>query len=69
MSRLCSNIIVGGIETEVSEHDVTGGINAKVEEAIVAVLGGTRVRIAKAGTLAALEACTIAELPSTWKGT
>jgi isopentenyl phosphate kinase len=62
----------GGFETSQLDHDSTGGMNAKVEEAIETVLVGTTVRIVKAGTEYALQACTcdeMADTPEDWIGT
>jgi isopentenyl phosphate kinase len=69
---LMNRKIIYSIETSALEHDSTGGINAKVAEAVEIVIGGTRVRVVKAGTEAAWQACTIDELHEVvpnWLGT
>ena len=62
-------LIINSIETSELEHDSTGGIKQKVSEAVEAVMGTTRVRVVKAGTEAALDACTLDTLPDDWQGT
>ena len=61
--------IVEGIETSELGHDTTGGVRAKVEEAVEAVRAGISVRVVKAGSEAALHACIDTELSREWIGT
>jgi len=63
---------VHSIETSALEHDSSGGITAKLAEAVETAMQGTRVRVVKAGTDAAWQACTIDELHEScpdWIGT
>ncbi|KAH7618266.1 hypothetical protein Ndes2526B_g07192 [Nannochloris sp. 'desiccata'] len=63
---------IDSIETSALEHDSSGGINAKVAEAVDMVMEGTRVRVVKAGTVDAWQACTVVELKESvpnWLGT
>ena len=60
---------VGALRTDTAAHDSTGGMSAKVEEAVRAAAGCSVVRIVEAGTPHALAACVEEVLPEGWVGT
>lgn len=57
------------IQTDVADHDTTGGVLAKVEEAVEIAMMGVATRIVKAGSGEALEACLMEQLGDNWIGT
>lgn len=63
----------GGEEREISGDvvvDVTGGIKAKLEEAIRCAISGVKsIRICEVGTRHALDALMMDSLPEGWRGT
>jgi glutamate 5-kinase len=60
---------VEGLETTSAEHDTTGGVATKIQEAAAVARLGAQVRIARAGSMAAAAACSPADLPPGWVGT
>ena len=67
-----SNSKISGMTMIMLDHDVTGGVEAKVREAVdiaASLGGGIGTRIVEAGTLSAIQACECHELPNDWLGT
>jgi isopentenyl phosphate kinase len=57
------------VQIDVSDHDTTGGMRAKVHEALEIAMMGVATRVVEAGTRSALEACLNQELAPEWVGT
>jgi len=57
------------VQTDASDHDTTGGMRAKVQEALEIAMMGVATRVVEAGTRSALEACLNQELAPEWVGT
>lgn len=57
------------VRTDVADHDTTGGMRAKVQEALDIAMMGVATRVVEAGTRSALEACLNKKLAPEWVGT
>lgn len=64
-----SNIKVNTIRMTMLDHDTTGGVEAKVREAVDIAVKGIVTRIVEAGTSYAIQACECDDLPDGWLGT
>jgi len=68
-ARTRSGDLVSSLETCAATHDVSGGVEAKVTEAVRCLAGCGTAAIVEAGTPAAVAACRAEDLPDGWIGT